>query len=541
MSPSAHLIKLGGIIQRIIGERAPNASVLVNDSALVCSDLNQAPPATAVFPIVLRLSAALSSEAFSLLNCSALGGVLIEGGDARGLLYGVGRFLHTSGYDGAGVQPSAWRGSDAPQAPGSMRAAYLATHFYNFFEAAPPSAVASYVEDLSLWGLNTVIGIVPTEQFDSFSNASFLSLSAVLNMTFASARATGLDVGLIVEANMGLSNRPSDIAYTEYPSRGFPDWAPWALTCAHKGGDYLRATIAALLAFFDPLDVLLFWAYDPGGCGCADDWPWGARGFPTISAAVLQDYRKLRPAVKGILSTWMYDVKPAGEYDGLDAYLRANATRGVFGAVLSDSEEGLPAWPRQHHGAPGGLPLYKLPESSMWGRTPWGGFGANPGPSRYQTQWAQAGGLVSGGAPYSEGIYNDINMVICLRHYWHENTTAAAAVLDYFTFEVGRDAAPAVADAVTLLERNFPTLDVSSSAVNASAALEAVDASLPPAIKTLWRWRLLVLRATIDLRLYFTKGKVDCADGAMKAAFTERARLYFVTSKTQSFVRPPCT
>jgi hypothetical protein len=148
---------------------------------------------------------------------------------------------------------------------------------------------------------------------------------------------------------------------------------------------------------------------------------------------------------------------------------------------------------------------------------------------------------VRGGAPYSEGIYNDINMVICLRHYWHENTTAAAAVLDYFMFEVGSNAAPAVVDAVTLLERNFPTLDVSSSAVNASAALEAVDASLPPAIKTLWRWRLLVLRATIDLRLYFTKGKVDCADGAMKAAFTELARLYFVTSKTQSFVRSPCT
>jgi hypothetical protein len=108
-------------------------------------------------------------------------------------------------------------------------------------------------------------------------------------------------------------------------------------------------------------------------------------------------------------------------------------------------------------------------------------------------------------------------------------------------FEVGSNAAPAVVDAVTLLERNFPTLDVSSSALNASAALEVVDASLSPAIKTLWRWRLLVLRATIDLRLYFTKGKVDCADGAMKAAFTELARLYFVTSKTQSFVRPPCT
>lgn len=539
-APSAHAQKLGAIIQRLIAERAPSAPVYINATALQCSDAPSNNPS--VFPIVLRLSAGLGNESFSLQDCPAHGGVLIEGGDARGLLYGVGRFLHTSGYDGAAtVQPSPWRGSDAPEVPGTMRAAYLATHFYNFFEAAPPSAVAAYVEDLALWGMNTVIGIVPTEQFDSFANASFQSLAAVLGATFASARAAGLEVGLIVEANMGLATRPSDIAYTEYPSRGFPDWAPWALTCAHKGSDYLRGMLATLLSFFDPLDVLLFWAYDPGGCGCTDDWPWGARGFPAISAAVLQDYRKLRPAVKGVLSTWFFDYKPAGEYDGLDSYLRSNATRGVFNAVLSDSEGGLPAWPRQHHGAPGGLPLYNFPEISMWGRTPWGGFGANPGPSRFQAQWEQTEGLVHGGAPYSEGIYNDINMVICLRHYWHGNATAAAALQEYSAFEFGQAAVPSVAAAVGLLEENFPTLRVSSSAINASAALQVVDASLPPAIRQLWRWRILILRAEIDVRLYHTGGKVECSDGAMKAAFAELAKLYFVTNGTQAFVRPPCT
>lgn len=540
-APTAQALKLGAIVQRIITERAPNANVTVNATALDCRQPLGA-PAGAVFPIVLRINASLGSEAFSLLDCAAHGGVLVEGGDARGLLYGAGRFLHASAFDGnATVLPPAWRGSDSPDYPGALRATYLATHFYNFFEAAPPAAVAAYVEDLALWGINTVIGIVPTEQFDSFQNASFLSLSAVLGTTFAAARAAGLEVGLIVESNMGLSTRPASIAYTEYPSRGFPDWAPWALTCAHKGASYLRTMMSSLLSHFDPLDVLIFWAYDPGGCGCADDWPWGARGFPAISAAVLQDYRTLRPAVKGVLSTWFFDYQPAGEYDGLDAYLRSNATRGVFNAVLSDSEGGLPAWPRQHRGAPGGLPLYNFPEISMWARTPWGGYGANPGPSRFQAQWAQTEGLVRGGAPYSEGIFNDLNMIICVRHYWRGNATAEATVLEYAGFEFGQGVAPAVAAAVALLEENFHTLAVPSTAINASAALDAVDASLPPALRALWRWRILLLRATIDRRLYYTKGHVDCEDPEMSAAFTELAQIYFVTNATQSWVRPPCT
>ena len=48
----------------------------------------------------------------------------------------------------------------------------------------------------------------------------------------------------------------------------------------------------------------------------------------------------------------------------------------------------------------------------MYGRGTWGGSGANPFPSRLQGLWEATQGLVSGGSPYSEGIYN--GAVACL-------------------------------------------------------------------------------------------------------------------------------
>jgi hypothetical protein len=48
----------------------------------------------------------------------------------------------------------------------------------------------------------------------------------------------------------------------------------------------------------------------------------------------------------------------------------------------------------------------------MFSGCPWGGYGANPIPTAMQTDWDQHGSLISGGMPYSEGIYLDMNQVM---------------------------------------------------------------------------------------------------------------------------------
>jgi hypothetical protein len=516
--------------------------VAVSSTSFICAGAAAAAAPPFDYAILLHInSSSLGTEAFAVTECAAgaAGGVLIEGGGPLGLLYGLGQFLHTSTFDAAGVVPSTWRGTSAPQAPGSMRAAYLATHFMNFFQAAPSAKVGAYVEDLGLWGLNTVLVIVPQEQFTGIDDPSLIALFGLLNTIFASAKAVGIKVGLIHVVNQGYSTRPASIAYTHFPDPEGVRGNLGFLTCAHSGQGYLENASAAILSHFSSLDTLLFWPYDSGGCGCSVDWPWGARGFPSISSSVLAAARAQFPSLKAVLSTWMFDQPPAGEFDGLDAFLRHNTTPATaIDAIMADNHADFPTWPLEHNGAPGGLPLYNFPEISMWGRYPWGGFGANPLPARFQHLWNETNGLVSGGAPYSEGIYNDLNMVIALRHYWDAGALSSATVVSYASFEFGALAAVPVSGNVVALENNWLRPD--SSALNVSAAMELVDAGMPEKLRVSWRWRQLLLRARLDAQLFIEHGKVNCSNALMVAAFKELALMYYA-SQAEGRVRPPCT
>jgi hypothetical protein len=67
----------------------------------------------------------IGDEGFTVAD-DADGSIRIAGNDARGLLYGVGKFLHTSAYGSQGFAPGSWRGTSVPNMP--VRRIYLATH-----------------------------------------------------------------------------------------------------------------------------------------------------------------------------------------------------------------------------------------------------------------------------------------------------------------------------------------------------------------------------------------------------------------------------
>ena len=93
------------------------------------------------------------------------------------------------------------------------------------------------------------------------------------------------------------------------------------------------------------------WPYDEGGCGCSHDWPWGAKGFPRISAEMAAMARTIYPAIKVVISTWTFDkpLSPGGsEYVGLDGFIKAEvaATGGSnFTFVMVDDHGNFPRWP----------------------------------------------------------------------------------------------------------------------------------------------------------------------------------------------------
>ncbi len=109
------LKNIASIMERQISQRC-NARPSSGDSAQLS--------------IELMIDHNLGSETFQIFDGKA-GVIRIIGGDERGVLYGVGKFLRTSRYDLGGFALGQWRGMSAPECP--VRAVYLATHFNNFY------------------------------------------------------------------------------------------------------------------------------------------------------------------------------------------------------------------------------------------------------------------------------------------------------------------------------------------------------------------------------------------------------------------------
>lgn len=513
-------------------ERTENlAQVFVRQVTQRC-DAKVALTGDAQLQVSLLIEPGLGIENFKITG--ETNGIAIFGGDARGLIYGVGKFLHTSRYDQGGFTPSAWRGNSGPQ--GSYRALVATAHFMNFYEAAPIEEIRTYIEDLSLWGANSVSVGFPTWDFKGLGDPAARRNLEHSRSVAKAAKAIGLMVGLGVCPNQGFADAPTDIRARDFPDglgrRGF-----FGVNCCPSkpaGHEYLLKLYGRLFDEFKDvgLDYVGCWPYDEGGCGCADCWPWGARGFPNLSRDVVLAARARFPDVKAVLSTWCYDTPPAGEWEGLAKFLEKD--KNWLDYILADSHGEFPRYPLDK-GVPGGLPLLNFPEISMFGRTPWGGYGANPLPARLEALWKQTEGKLAGGGPYSEGIYADINEVICLQFYWQKSRTAEDIVREYLAFEYSPDVVDDLWEAVRLLEATW--LQRGPDSEKAFALIQKAEAKLTPQAKAAWRWRILYLRGLIDSELFRRNEKME--GSVLKNAFDELTKLYHAENVHGMPVRPP--
>jgi hypothetical protein len=199
------------------------------------------------------------------------------------------------------------------------------------------------------------------------------------------------------------------------------------------------------------------------------------------------------------------------------------------------------------HGAPGGLPMVGFPEISMYRATPWGGFGSNPFPQHLQTLWDSAKEHLSGGFPYSEGIYEDLNKALCAQFYWQPDKPAAETVREYIGYECSPEVEETVSRAIAILERNLPrtrhdeqdvtrfVLSSTEGTEEAWGLMQAADARLAPRRRAAWRWRVLYLRALVDDELARSAGVVSAR---CEEAFAELARIYHA-DRAAYVVAPP--
>ena len=428
--------------------------------------------------------------------------VFITGADTLGLYYGIGKLAHNAWRIG---EPSLWGTVTAPR--GSFRAVYWCAHFYNWFAMAPEEEQARYLEELLLWGYNTVVSGVGIVNCETENDPAFIRDAEKCRKIFAAAKRLGMHTGLLLSTNQSFRNMPkelaADLSYDIDGMRGSlgqnvcPE-APGALA-------YLRQIWQARFRPFADIDMdyIIPFPYDEGGCGCEKCRPWGANGYLRSAEQMVRTARTFFPHCQCILSTWLFDVPgPQNEYEGLYRGL-ADGMEWCSG-LMADNHNAFPEYPLQH---PLLRPVFNFSEISMWGLFPWGGWGAHPLPKRFQRIWESTRHVVSGGMPYAEGIYEDSSMVQMVGYYWKKDRHYRDILEEYAAFEFG----PRLRrEAVELMEKieinttrvaNGEAPDMDTAAYAAQLA-ERINTDLPEKRRTAWRWRFLFDRAMLDRKRY---------------------------------------
>lgn len=482
------------------------------------------------------------------------GGVVrIIGNDARGLLYGLGKFLRSSDYTDGVFTPGKWQGASAPDEP--IRGAYFATHFHNFHHAAPLAEVERYLEDIALWGINVLTVFFDIHPYRGINDSDARVMIARLKSLLNTARKIELSTGLVFIGNDAYANSPEEMRadYTDGHDGYFQ--APFCHyhteLCPNKPGArelILKWVEERLEAFADIApDYLWLWPYDQGGCTCSQCAPWGANGFLSIAEPTARLYRRYVPHGKVVLSTWFFDRFIHGEWSGLDDAFRKKKPDWVDYILADDYGDKFPDYPLQH-GVPGGLPLVSFPEISMYGYEGlWGGVGANPLPHHFQKIRDVSGKHLAGGFPYSEGIYEDINKAIIAQFQWEKDRKAMDTVREYIAFEYSPEVMDDVVTAVEILEKNikhsvkkqddiyYLPMERSADADKAWMLLKNADRRLSSQARKSWRWRILYLRGLIDAELAANDFRITerCED-----AFGELVGIYHA-ERAALVVSPP--
>lgn len=428
----------------------------------------------------------------------------ITGADTLGLYFGIGKLLHTARWSETEILPCPPLGRSQPVC--SFRCIYFSVHNYNWYHLASSEELEDYLLDLMLWGYNTIHCIIPVMNIRKIGDEVFQSTVEVTRRLFSLAKKNGMRTSLGINPNQGLLDAPHEfdndasfnLLLRENLGRNLCPSKP-------EANAYLRTLWRAKFeALADiGIDYIVCWPYDEGGCNCEHCRPWGAKGYCDVCLAVREEALCWYPNVKFIISTWAFDATTdEGEYAGV--YQRLKGDMAWADYLMVDAHGAYPKYVLEH---PVIKPVVNFPEISMWELCPWGGFGANPLPRRFQQIWDSSKSVLKGGMPYSEGLYEDISKVQFAGYYWDPDRNYRDILAEYINYEYDADVCQPVLEIMELIEQNHvaahecrqPDLN---AAHRAAELAWKVNETLRPRAKAAWRWKMLLIRAVLDEKRY---------------------------------------
>lgn len=417
-----------------------------------------------------------------------------------------------------------------------VRGIYFATHFGNWYVNAPVESVCAYIRELAARGTNHLMLWLDTSNCYSPDAPETEALVGRLRRFIDAARDAGMRVGLVRVANEAWRNSPPEWRANPAGGRGaimLSDLCP-----SHAGArDLIARTSSEVFGLFEHLDFLCLWPYDSGGCGCDGCRPWGGNGFLASAGIVARVFRERFPQGQIILSTWLMD---PDEWRAIRAQLESDRLPWVD-ALMAELFRGEYPPDLLRGEVPRNLPLLGFPEISMEGMTPWGGCGANPRPGAIEKRWHTFGRHLSGGFPYSEGIFEDVNKAVYAGLYDAPDRAVDDILRDYAAREFSPGVAEDTVEMLRLMETTLPRQGLSAKCLDNARRVEdlacSIESRLRHEVAAGWRWRVLRIRARIDALLQEHKGAVT---PELKAQLAELHAVYHTDeSSLLGWLLPP--
>jgi hypothetical protein len=318
------------------------------------------------------------------------GRLYVTGQSPSGVMAGIGKLLRLSRYANGALEIPRLTLTDNPQMP--VRGMYFATHFHNFYHIAPIEEVDRIIEELALWGCNSLSVWFDTSHFKSFQDPVAQTQLARLKHFGETAHRVGMQFGLTFVPNEIYNSdaaSPKHLRADAGDTRGTVRATslcpsnPEALALLGKSN-------AEMLDAFGPVDFIWVWPWDSGGCTCEECRPWGGKGFLLVSEQLSRLYRDRCPQGKVWLSTWCFDVfgSVRGEHDQFFQYVREKKPTWFEGIITGTyAGDGIQRRILHERPDPQRYPLTSFPEISMH-MHPWGGYGIDPLPE-YNTRIAK--------------------------------------------------------------------------------------------------------------------------------------------------------
>lgn len=482
--------------------------------------------------------AGLGDDGF-YLTCTpdSAGRIFIIGANPGNVVAGIGKLLRTSRYAEGSLRVPLRTIKDKPGM--SVRGIYFATHFFNFYHAAPLEEVDPVIEECALWGLNQLVVWFDMHHFTGIDAPDAQKHLERLKHFEKTAHNVGMQVGLVFLGNEGYSSTPQPLL-----AKYRPKWSHYHVeVCPStaEGMALIAKNQAGVLDAFKQVDFIWTWPFDQGGCDCDKCKPWGSNGFIKVSEQLARLFHERSPKGRVWMSTWLFDSHDADgqiqgerlatnvEYAGLMKYLREKQPDWMAGIIAGACGDFLPP-PLLERPSPDRYPLTTFPEISMYMMNPWGSCGANPLPGVCGRLAGKLRGKIVGGWPYSEGIFEDLNKFFWAGFFWSPDRTTDDILAEYVSYYLSPESVDDGIRLFHILEKtigrynlNFTNL---KEADEAWRLAQAIDGRIPAANRTNWRWRILYVRAKIDHIVKNQGCKSAEAKAALRPLFNELVEIY---------------